>query len=166
LELRWIRGSSWKRWTRKLLAKNGSHNVHTITLKEWEWFTILTCINAKGASIPNFYIFKGKRMSRNYIVHWESGATRPCNPRPRWLISYFKVGLHILWNMWVLAWMEFNLQINIFWSSMDMVPMWPLMLGNIKKCGVGLIYLTNLYISCTATVGCMFLQVIQDVTRI
>jgi len=45
--------------------------------------TILACINAKGASIPNFYIFKGKRMSRNYIVHWESGATRPCNPRPR-----------------------------------------------------------------------------------
>jgi hypothetical protein len=70
-------------------------------------------------------------MSRNYIVHYESGATRPCNPRPRWLINYFQVGLHILWNMWILAWMGFNLQINIFWSSMDMAPMWPLMSCNI-----------------------------------
>ncbi len=67
----------------KVLAKKGSHNVHTITPKEWEWFTILTCINAKGASIPNFYILKGKSMSRNYILHCESVATRPCNPRPR-----------------------------------------------------------------------------------
>ncbi len=67
----------------KLLAMKGFHNVHTITPKEREWFIILTCINAKGASISNFYIFKGKRMSRNYIVHCESGATRPCNPRPR-----------------------------------------------------------------------------------
>lgn len=115
----------------KILAKKGFHNVHTITPKEQEWFTIFTCINAKGASIPNFYIFKGKRMSRNYIVHYESGATRPCNPRPKWLINYFQVGLHILWNMWILAWMGFNLQINIFWSSMDMAPMWPLMSCNI-----------------------------------
>jgi hypothetical protein len=68
---------------RKILAKKGYDNVHTITQKERKWFTILTCINAKEANVPNFYIFKGKRMSRNYIVHCESGAMRPCNPRPR-----------------------------------------------------------------------------------
>jgi len=28
---------------------------------------VLSCINTKGESIPNFYIFKGKRKSRNFV---------------------------------------------------------------------------------------------------
>jgi hypothetical protein len=36
---------------------------------------MLTCINAAGESIPNFYIFRGKRFRRNYIQFCEEGAT-------------------------------------------------------------------------------------------
>jgi hypothetical protein len=58
-----------------VLAKTGSRNVHQVVLDEREWLTVLTCINAAGESIPNFYIFRGKRFRRNYIYMCEQGAT-------------------------------------------------------------------------------------------
>jgi hypothetical protein len=58
-----------------VLAKVGSHNVHQVVPDEREWLTVLTCINAAGESIPNFYIFRGKRFRRNYIQFCEQGAT-------------------------------------------------------------------------------------------
>jgi hypothetical protein len=39
-----------------VLAKIGARNVHQVLLDECEWLTVLTCINAVGESIPNFYI--------------------------------------------------------------------------------------------------------------
>jgi hypothetical protein len=50
-----------------VLAKTGSRNVHQVVPNEREWLTVLTCINAAGESITNFYIFRGKRFRRNYI---------------------------------------------------------------------------------------------------
>jgi hypothetical protein len=41
-----------------VLAKTGTRSVHQVVPNEREW---LTCINAAGESIPNFYIFRGKR---------------------------------------------------------------------------------------------------------
>jgi hypothetical protein len=58
-----------------VLAKVGSRNVHQVVPDEREWLTVLTCINAAGESIPNFYIFRGKRFRRNYIQFCEQGAT-------------------------------------------------------------------------------------------
>jgi hypothetical protein len=58
-----------------VLAKTGSRNVHQVIPDEREWLTILTCINAADESIPNFYIFRGKRFRRNYIHMYEQGAT-------------------------------------------------------------------------------------------
>jgi hypothetical protein len=58
-----------------VLAKIGSRNVYQVVLDEREWLIVLTCINAAGESIPNFYIFRGKRFRRNYIQFYEQGAT-------------------------------------------------------------------------------------------
>jgi hypothetical protein len=48
-----------------VLAKIRSRNVHQVIPDEREWLTVLTCINVAGESIPNFYIFRGKRFRRN-----------------------------------------------------------------------------------------------------
>jgi hypothetical protein len=58
-----------------VLARQGCRSVHQVILDEREWMTVLTCINANGQSVPNFYIFIGKRFRRNYVVHCEYGAT-------------------------------------------------------------------------------------------
>ena len=50
-------------------AKRGFRSVHTVVPNDHEWLTVLTCVNAAGWSIPGFYIFKGKRIRRNYIVY-------------------------------------------------------------------------------------------------
>lgn len=50
-----------------VFAYDGSRNLHTIIPNEWEWLSILNCINASGGHIPNFYIFKGKQMRLNFI---------------------------------------------------------------------------------------------------
>jgi hypothetical protein len=48
-----------------VLAKTGTRSVHQVVLDEREWLIVLTYINAAGESIPNFYIFRGKRFRRN-----------------------------------------------------------------------------------------------------
>jgi hypothetical protein len=50
-----------------VLAKVGSRNVHPVVPDECKWLIVLTCINAAGESIHNFYIFRGRRFRRNYI---------------------------------------------------------------------------------------------------
>jgi hypothetical protein len=59
----------------KVLAKSGTRAVYTLVPDEREWVTILCAINAVGETIPNFYIFKGKRRSRDYIQLCENHAT-------------------------------------------------------------------------------------------
>jgi hypothetical protein len=51
---------------------------------------VLTCINAAGESIPNFYILCGKRFRRNYIEMCEQGATMAMSKKAwmtAWLFS-------------------------------------------------------------------------------
>ena len=56
-------------WTRK-----GSRSVHKVLPNEKEWITNLTYVNTAGDHIPGFYIFRGKRLRFNYVVHCEDGA--------------------------------------------------------------------------------------------
>jgi hypothetical protein len=55
---------------------------------EREWISVLYCVNTDEASIPNFYVFKGKRLWRNYIEACEAGATMAMQPRA-WMTSFF-----------------------------------------------------------------------------
>jgi hypothetical protein len=58
----------------RILAKRGIRSMHTVTPDEREWLSILSCINASGSSIPNFYIFKGRSFRRNFIIRCEEEA--------------------------------------------------------------------------------------------
>jgi hypothetical protein len=70
-----------------VLAKTGTRSVHQVVPDEWEWLTVLTCINAAGESIPNFYIFRGKRFRRNYIQFCEQGATMAMSSKA-WMTAF------------------------------------------------------------------------------
>lgn len=63
-----------------VLAKTGSRNVHIVMPDEREWLSVFVCMNAARYSIPNFYIFKGKRFCRNFIEKCEMGATMAMQP--------------------------------------------------------------------------------------
>ncbi|KAH9291763.1 hypothetical protein KI387_043047 [Taxus chinensis] len=64
----------------RVIAKRGSRNVPKVIPKSREWITILCCVNAAGMSIPGFYLFKGKRMIKNYIKNCEPGACMAAHP--------------------------------------------------------------------------------------
>jgi len=49
-----------------VIAQKDSKQVHQVTLDLREWLSVLSCINARGEYLPNFYIFKGKRESRTF----------------------------------------------------------------------------------------------------
>ena len=58
----------------KVPARNGGRKVHAVIPNEREWLTVLTTINAAREYLPNFYIFKGKRKTREYVARYEDGA--------------------------------------------------------------------------------------------
>ena len=58
----------------RVWAKRGSRSIHSVVPNDHEWLTVLTYVNAAGHNIPGFYIFKGKRIRRNYIIHCEDGV--------------------------------------------------------------------------------------------
>ena len=58
----------------RVWAKKGSRFVHRVLPNEREWLTNLTCVNAAGDHIPGFYVFRGKRLRSNYVIHYEDGA--------------------------------------------------------------------------------------------
>ena len=58
----------------RVWARKGSRSVHKVLPNEREWITNLTCVNATGDHIPGFYIFRGKRLRSNYVIHFEDGA--------------------------------------------------------------------------------------------
>jgi hypothetical protein len=51
----------------QVFAKKGSQQVYSTILKSREWMTINCVINAVGGVPPNFYIFKGERIRKDYI---------------------------------------------------------------------------------------------------
>ena len=57
-----------------VLAKKGSKVVNSITPDHREHISVLSCINAAGGTIPNFYIVKGKYFTANHIRGCEPGA--------------------------------------------------------------------------------------------
>ena len=58
----------------RVWAQKRSRSMHTLIPNEREHITTLTCIDAASSYISNFYIFKGKRIRDNYILHCENGA--------------------------------------------------------------------------------------------
>jgi hypothetical protein len=72
--------------------------VQSIVPNQWEWLSVLVCINAAGLSIPSFYIFRGKRFRQNYIENCEVGATMAMQPRA-WMTSY-------LFSAWISHFIE------------------------------------------------------------
>ena len=79
-----------------LLAKKSSRSVHSIEPYQREHLSILSCINADGSSIPNFYILKGTYFLENYVVKCKEGAVMAMQPNAwmtKWLfqswISHF-----------------------------------------------------------------------------
>ena len=51
-----------------VLAKRGSKFVHSIELDQREHLSVLSCINAEGGCIPNFYILRGKYFLEDYVA--------------------------------------------------------------------------------------------------
>jgi hypothetical protein len=70
-----------------VFAKRGSRIVHSIIPNQWEWLSVLACVNASGEHIPHFYIFKGKHMRRNYIERCEDGTNMAMQPKA-WMTGY------------------------------------------------------------------------------
>ena len=70
--------------------------VHSIEPNQKEHLSVLSCVNADGGSIPNFYILKGSYFLEDCIAKCEPGAIIGMQPNAwmtRWLfessISHF-----------------------------------------------------------------------------
>ena len=79
-----------------VLAKRGNRSVHSLESNQREHLSVLSCINADGGSIPNFYILKGSYFLEDYIARCEPGAVMGMQQNvwmTRWLfeswISHF-----------------------------------------------------------------------------
>jgi hypothetical protein len=95
--------------------------VHSIIPKNRKWLSILCCINAMGGSIPNFYIFKEKKMRRNFLDLANPEDIMAMQPRA-WMTSY-------LLDSWIshfiilLQKREFYQQIGTSWLWMATIHM-------------------------------------------
>ena len=72
------------------MARRGSRLVHSIEPNQKEHFSVLSCINADGGCIPNFYILKGCYFLVDYIANCEEGAVMGMQPKAwmtRWLFE-------------------------------------------------------------------------------
>ena len=108
-----------------VLARRGSRSVHSIEPDQREHLSVLSCINAGGGDIPNFYILKGIYFREDYIANCEDGAVMGMQLNAwmtRWLfeswISHFieclKRGLGIdLQNRHVLILDGHNLHVTL-----------------------------------------------------
>ena len=57
-----------------MLAKQWSRSINSIEPDQREHLSFLSCINADGKKIPNFYILKGTYFRSNYIANYEAKA--------------------------------------------------------------------------------------------
>jgi hypothetical protein len=79
-----------------VLAKTGSKSIHNIEPDQREHLSVLSCINANGGCIPNFYILKGTYFLKDYVKGYEENAVMAMQPNAwmtKWLfqswISHF-----------------------------------------------------------------------------
>ena len=79
-----------------IFAKRGTIFVHSIEPNQREHLSVLSCVNANGGSIPNFYILKGSYFLEDYIAKCELEVVMGMQPNAwmtRWLfeswISHF-----------------------------------------------------------------------------
>jgi hypothetical protein len=73
-----------------VLAKTGSTSVHSIEPDQREHFSILSCINAQGGYIPNFYILKGTYFLQDYVKRCEDNVVMAMQPNAwitKWLFE-------------------------------------------------------------------------------
>jgi hypothetical protein len=78
--------------------RKGAKNVHTLIPNERESLSVLTCINAARQHIPNFYIFKGKRMRQNFLQLARSEDVMAMQAKA-WMKNY-------LFDAWVTHFLE------------------------------------------------------------
>jgi hypothetical protein len=52
----------------------GSRSVYSIEPDQREHLSVVSCINADGGSIPNFYILKGTYFLQDYVKRYEDNA--------------------------------------------------------------------------------------------
>ena len=70
----------------RVWARKGSRSVHKVLPNEREWITNQTCVNAAGDHIPSLYIFRGKRLRSNYVIHCEDETTMAMQTKA-WMIA-------------------------------------------------------------------------------
>ena len=71
----------------KVFAKRGIKGVYKVVPAERKWLSVLTAINASGQWISNYYIFKGVRKLRNYVIKCEKGAMQGMQKKG-WMDSF------------------------------------------------------------------------------
>ena len=71
----------------KVFSKRGIKGVHKVVPTKREWLSVLIAINASGQSIPNYYIFKGVRKLRNYVIKCKKGAMQGMQKKG-WMDSF------------------------------------------------------------------------------
>ena len=81
-----------------VLAKCGNKSVHSVKPNQREHLSILSCINARRGSIPNFYILKSTYFLQDYIVGCEKGAVMGMQPNA-WMTRW-------LFESWILHFIE------------------------------------------------------------
>lgn len=59
----------------QILAQTSSKSMHLITPYDQKWLFMLCYINTVRESLPNFYIFKGKKFWWYFIKRCEIGTT-------------------------------------------------------------------------------------------
>ena len=57
-----------------IIVTRGTKNVHTIIPQDRQWISILVAINFARRTMPNYYVFKGKRARQQFIFLCEEGA--------------------------------------------------------------------------------------------
>ena len=56
-----------------VITKRRIRAIHTIVPNERGWIYVLVAMNSAGHTMPNYYVFKGKRPREEYILLCEDG---------------------------------------------------------------------------------------------
>jgi hypothetical protein len=73
-----------------ILAKTSNKSLYFVELDQREHLSVLSCINAQGGCIPNFYILKGTYFLQDYVKYCEDNAIMAMQPNAwmtKWLFE-------------------------------------------------------------------------------